>query len=89
MSHDYCGPLSFTLSLSLTHIHTHTHVHTRTHTHTRTHGHTHTFLQVVWHKNDMDSYLNFYSVSSDGRVVKWKLVKVMHSCSCIQDRVCS
>ena len=33
-------------------------------------------MQVVWQKNDMDGYLNFYSVSSDGRVVKWKLVKV-------------
>ena len=32
--------------------------------------------QVCWQKNDMDGNLNFYSVSSDGRVVTWRLVKV-------------
>ena len=32
-------------------------------------------LQVCWQNNDMDGNMNFYSVSSDGRVVNWKLVK--------------
>ena len=32
-------------------------------------------LQVAWQNNDMDGNMNFYSVSSDGRVVNWKLVK--------------
>ena len=32
-------------------------------------------LQVSWQGNDMDGNMNFYSVSSDGRVVLWKLVK--------------
>ncbi|XP_064391990.1 LOW QUALITY PROTEIN: dynein axonemal intermediate chain 1-like [Halichondria panicea] len=31
--------------------------------------------QVSWQKNDMDGNLNLYSVSADGRVVTWKLVK--------------
>ncbi len=31
--------------------------------------------QVSWQKNDMEGNLNFYSVSADGRVVTWKLVK--------------
>ena len=31
--------------------------------------------QVAWQNNDMDGNMNFYSVSSDGRVVNWKLVK--------------
>ena len=31
--------------------------------------------QVCWQNNDMDGNMNFYSVSSDGRVVMWKLVK--------------
>ncbi len=30
---------------------------------------------MSWQKNDMDGNLNFYSVSADGRVVTWKLVK--------------
>lgn len=32
-------------------------------------------LQVCWQKNDMDGNINFSSVSSDGRVVTWQLVK--------------
>lgn len=33
-------------------------------------------LQVKWQKDDMDHNLNFFSVSSDGRIVSWTLVKV-------------
>lgn len=29
-----------------------------------------------WQKDDMDSNHNFYSVSSDGRIVSWTLIKV-------------
>nr|XP_004047998.4 dynein axonemal intermediate chain 1 isoform X4 [Gorilla gorilla gorilla] len=31
--------------------------------------------QVKWQKDDMDQNLNFFSVSSDGRIVSWTLVK--------------
>ena len=70
--------------------HTHvSHPHTRTsHTLTRTrhtpnsisdsphpHHSSHTPSQVSWQKNDMDGNINFYSISGDGRVVTWKLVK--------------
>lgn len=34
------------------------------------------FMQVRWQSDDMDNNHNFYSVSSDGRVVSWTLVKV-------------
>ncbi|CAF1321001.1 unnamed protein product [Adineta steineri] len=37
--------------------------------------HTDPVWQVRWQKDDLDSNLNFYSVSSDGRVVCWTLVK--------------
>ena len=30
---------------------------------------------MKWQKDDLDNNLNFYSVSSDGRVVSWTLVK--------------
>ena len=33
-------------------------------------------FEVRWQKDDLDNNLNFYSVSSDGRVVCWTLVKV-------------
>lgn len=33
-------------------------------------------FQVKWQKDDMDQNLNFFSVSSDGRIVSWTLVKV-------------
>lgn len=33
-------------------------------------------IQVRWQKLDMDNNLNFCSISSDGRVVSWTLVKV-------------
>ncbi|XP_072584169.1 dynein axonemal intermediate chain 1 isoform X5 [Vulpes vulpes] len=31
--------------------------------------------QVRWQKDDMDNNLNFFSVSSDGRIVSWTLLK--------------
>ncbi|XP_075438618.1 dynein axonemal intermediate chain 1 isoform X2 [Ascaphus truei] len=37
--------------------------------------HTDPVWQVKWQKDDMDKNLNFFSVSSDGRVVSWTLVK--------------
>lgn len=33
-------------------------------------------FQVKWQKDDLDNNLNFFSVSSDGRIVSWSLVKV-------------
>ncbi len=33
-------------------------------------------IQVCWQSDDMDNNHNFYSVSSDGRVVSWTLSKV-------------
>ena len=33
------------------------------------------FLQVKWAKDNLDGYLNFYSVSGDGRVTSWTIVK--------------
>ncbi|CAH1797516.1 unnamed protein product [Owenia fusiformis] len=37
--------------------------------------HTDPVWQVRWQKDDLDNNLNFFSVSSDGRVVSWTLVK--------------
>ncbi|XP_063312769.1 dynein axonemal intermediate chain 1 [Pelobates fuscus] len=37
--------------------------------------HTDPVWQVKWQKDDMDKNLNFFSISSDGRVVSWTLVK--------------
>ncbi|CAF4140610.1 unnamed protein product [Adineta steineri] len=37
--------------------------------------HTDPVWQVRWQKDDLDGNLNFYSISSDGRVVCWTLVK--------------
>lgn len=34
------------------------------------------FIQVRWQNDDMDGNHNFYSVSSDGRIVSWTLMKV-------------
>ena len=31
--------------------------------------------KVKWVLDDLDNYLNFYSVSGDGRVTNWTLVK--------------
>uniref|UniRef100_A0AAY4AF73 Dynein axonemal intermediate chain 1 n=2 Tax=Denticeps clupeoides TaxID=299321 RepID=A0AAY4AF73_9TELE len=42
--------------------------------------HTDPVWQVRWQKDDMDNHHNFFSVSSDGRVVSWTLIKneLMH-----------
>uniref|UniRef100_A0A452RSH4 Dynein axonemal intermediate chain 1 n=1 Tax=Ursus americanus TaxID=9643 RepID=A0A452RSH4_URSAM len=37
--------------------------------------HTDPVWQVRWQKDDMDNNLNFFSVSSDGRIVSWTLLK--------------
>ncbi|POI35676.1 hypothetical protein CIB84_000572 [Bambusicola thoracicus] len=37
--------------------------------------HTDPVWQVKWQKDDMDNNLNFFSVSSDGRIVSWTVVK--------------
>ncbi|NWR34626.1 DNAI1 protein, partial [Tachuris rubrigastra] len=37
--------------------------------------HTGPVWQVKWQKDDMDNNSNFFSVSSDGRIVSWTLVK--------------
>ncbi|XP_072215475.1 dynein axonemal intermediate chain 1 isoform X1 [Excalfactoria chinensis] len=39
--------------------------------------HTDPVWQVKWQKDDMDNNLNFFSVSSDGRIVSWTLVKML------------
>ena len=37
--------------------------------------HTDPVWQVRWQKDDLDNNLNFFSVSSDGRVTCWTMVK--------------
>ncbi|XP_065920328.1 dynein intermediate chain 2, ciliary-like [Dysidea avara] len=37
--------------------------------------HTDPVWQVAWQKNDNDNNLNFFSTSSDGRIVSWTIVK--------------
>ena len=37
--------------------------------------HTDIVWQVKWVKDNLDGYLNFYSVSGDGRVTNWTIVK--------------
>ncbi|XP_033108789.1 dynein intermediate chain 2, ciliary-like [Anneissia japonica] len=37
--------------------------------------HTDPVWQICWQKDDLDNNLNFFSISSDGRVVQWTLVK--------------
>lgn len=34
------------------------------------------FIQVHWQNDDLDGNHNFCSVSTDGRIVSWTLVKV-------------
>ena len=34
--------------------------------------------QINWQKDDIDTNLVFFSVSSDGYVLSWTLVKVSH-----------
>eukprot|EP01137_Pigoraptor_chileana_P035580 Opistho-2@29840 len=41
----------------------------------KTGKHTDPVWQVCWQEDDIDKNLNFYSVSSDGRVTSWTLVK--------------
>ncbi|KAH1168540.1 hypothetical protein KIL84_013130 [Mauremys mutica] len=43
--------------------------------------HTDPVWQVKWQKDDLDNNLNFFSISSDGRIVSWTLVKneLVHS----------
>uniref|UniRef100_A0A672YAV2 Dynein axonemal intermediate chain 1 n=1 Tax=Sphaeramia orbicularis TaxID=375764 RepID=A0A672YAV2_9TELE len=45
----------------------------------KTGKHTDPVWQVQWQNDDMDNNHNFYSVSSDGRVVSWTLVKVRYT----------
>ncbi|CAF0920781.1 unnamed protein product [Rotaria sordida] len=45
------------------------------HSTSRNGKHTDPVWQVCWQKDDLDNNLNFYSVSSDGRVVCWTIVK--------------
>uniref|UniRef100_A0A8C4R3R3 Dynein intermediate chain 1, axonemal n=1 Tax=Eptatretus burgeri TaxID=7764 RepID=A0A8C4R3R3_EPTBU len=37
--------------------------------------HTDPVWQVKWQKDDMDKNLNFFSISSDGRIVSWTILK--------------
>lgn len=37
--------------------------------------HTDPVWQVYWQENDLDNQLNFFSISSDGRVTCWSLIK--------------
>ena len=47
--------------------------------------HTDPVWQVKWQKDYLDGNLNFFSVSADGRVVQWIIVKVAcFSFVCIQ-----
>uniref|UniRef100_A0A3Q3GSR9 Dynein axonemal intermediate chain 1 n=1 Tax=Labrus bergylta TaxID=56723 RepID=A0A3Q3GSR9_9LABR len=43
----------------------------------KTGKHTDPVRQVCWQNDDMENNHNFYSVSSDGRVVSWTLIKVI------------
>ncbi|CAF3422901.1 unnamed protein product [Rotaria socialis] len=45
------------------------------HSTSRNGKHTDPVWQVSWQKDDLDNNLNFFSVSSDGRVVCWTLIK--------------
>ncbi|XP_028411720.1 dynein intermediate chain 2, ciliary-like [Dendronephthya gigantea] len=41
----------------------------------KTGKHTDPVWEVRWQKDDLDNNLNFFSVSSDGRIVQWTIVK--------------
>uniref|UniRef100_A0A3Q3EW26 Dynein axonemal intermediate chain 1 n=1 Tax=Labrus bergylta TaxID=56723 RepID=A0A3Q3EW26_9LABR len=43
----------------------------------KTGKHTDPVWQVCWQNDDIENHHNFYSVSSDGRVVSWTLIKVI------------
>ena len=47
--------------------------------------HTDPVWQVKWQKDDLDGNMNFFSVSSDGRVVCWTISKVSRSLLLISD----
>jgi len=50
--------------------------------------HTDPVWEVRWQKDDLDGNLNFYSVSSDGRVVLWTIIKSeLHYSDVIQLRM--
>ena len=38
--------------------------------------HTDPVWQVKWQKDNLDGNLNFFSISADGRVTQWIIVKV-------------
>ena len=40
-------------------------------------------FQVRWQKDDLENNLNFFSVSSDGRVTCWTLIKVSTKVMCL------
>ena len=42
-------------------------------------------VKVKWAPDNLDGYLNFYSVSGDGRVTHWSLVKTSLWASDIQE----
>ncbi|XP_067847258.1 dynein, axonemal, intermediate chain 1, paralog 2 [Heptranchias perlo] len=42
---------------------------------TKSGKHTDPVWQVKWQKDDLDNNMNFFSISSDGRIVSWALVK--------------
>ncbi|KAF6775766.1 hypothetical protein AHF37_04881 [Paragonimus kellicotti] len=46
----------------------------------KTGKHTDPVWEVRWQPNDLDANLNFFSVSADGRVTSWTLVKVSLIC---------
>ncbi|CAL8085872.1 unnamed protein product [Calicophoron daubneyi] len=50
----------------------------------KTGKHTDPVWEVRWQPNDLDANLNFFSVSADGRVISWTLIKEgvgsMHEC---------
>ena len=45
--------------------------------------HTDPVWQVKWQKEYLDGNLNFFSVSADGRVVQWIIVKVSYLIFCV------
>ncbi|KAA0189151.1 Dynein intermediate chain [Fasciolopsis buskii] len=44
----------------------------------KTGKHTDPVWEVRWQPNDLDANLNFYSISADGRVTSWTLVKLIN-----------
>lgn len=46
----------------------------------RTNKHTDPVWQVLWQHEDLSKNSNFYSISSDGRICNWSLVKNKLEC---------